>query len=420
MNFWDIYGKFDFIVMLLVAEIFICARFPKRKNFILRFIIGTVPAMIVSYFGVPFMPRTLWAKAFKFLIVFACTLIPLFFAYKGRFWSYLFSGVLSYCVQHISYQTHTIIDILTGRILPQWALALIVWGIFALILGAIWFFIIRRMKKDEIFIVNSKKQLLLSALVLIITVFISFFGVIYSRGDRMIMIIMLSSIISCLFGIFLSTSLLKIQKDETELILLRHLVHAGKHQFELSKENIDLINIKCHDLRHQLSRLKDKIDEEELLKITQAIDIYDNTFKTGNNVLDVVLTEKGLICKEKGIRLTCMLDGETLSQMNSSDIYSLFGNAIENAIESVELLEEDKKSISISEMKRLGFSMIRIENFYSGSIEFENGMPITKKSKDYHGFGVKSIKMIAEKYGGEMQVSLSGDIFRLEIILPTK
>lgn len=420
MTFWNIYGKFDFVVMLLIAEFFICMRFPKRKNFILWFIIGTVPALLISYFGLPFIPRALWARAFKFLVVFACTLISLILAYKGSFWSCLFSGILAYCIQHISYQTHTIIDILTGRILPQWALALIDWALFALILAGIWIFMIQKMKKDEVFVVNSKSQLLLSALVLVITVFISFFGVIYSDGDSMILIIMLFSIISCLFGIFLSTSLLKIKKDETELMLLRHLVHAGKHQYELSKENIELINVKCHDLRHQLLVLKEKVDEEELSKITQAIDIYDNTFKTGNNVLDVVLTEKGLICKERGIRLTCMLDGETLSKMKSSDIYSLFGNAIENAIESVEALEEDKRSISISEMKRLGFSIIRIENFYTGSIEFENGMPITKKSKDYHGFGVKSIKMISEKYGGESQISLSGDIFRLDIILPTK
>ncbi len=153
-------------------------------------------------------------------------------------------------------------------------------------------------------------------------------------------------------------------------------------------------------------------------KITEAVEIYDASFKTGNDALDVVLTEKSLICREKKIRLTCMLDGSALAAFKPSDIYSLFGNAIDNAIEGVEGLEAEKRIISISEERREKLTCITIENFYSGNIEIRDSLPVTHKDTDYHGFGTKSIRMIAEQYDGEIRITVDGDIFALNIFLP--
>lgn len=57
-------------------------------------------------------------------------------------------------------------------------------------------------------------------------------------------------------------------------------------------------------------------------------------------------------------------------------------------------------------------------NDYGRPVDFEDGLPLTKKNKNYHGFGVKSMRLIAEKYGGKMYASLKDDIFRVDIVWP--
>ena len=64
---------------------------------------------------------------------------------------------------------------------------------------------------------------------------------------------------------------------------------------------------------------------------------------------------------------------------------------------------------------------IHVENYYDDKEEiiFENGLPKTKKDKNYHGFGMRSIKMICEKYGGSVLASAEDGIFNLDMIIPT-
>ena len=161
----------------------------------------------------------------------------------------------------------------------------------------------------------------------------------------------------------------------------------------MSKENIELINIKCHDIKNQIAMLGSHVPEDEIRDLEKAINIYDTALRTGNEALDVLLMEKFMLCENKNIRLDCMIWGEGLSFMKQSDIYSLFGNAIDNAIEAVDKLSDvEKRCISVKGRADKGMFVIHIENFYEGDISFDSGLPqTTKKDKRYHGFGMKSI-----------------------------
>ena len=64
-----------------------------------------------------------------------------------------------------------------------------------------------------------------------------------------------------------------------------------------------------------------QVDTSEINKIEQAIDIYDSTYKTKNEALNIVLMEKGLICKNNQIELTCIIDASKLSFIKDNDIY---------------------------------------------------------------------------------------------------
>ena len=79
------------------------------------------------------------------------------------------------------------------------------------------------------------------------------------------------------------------------------MLTQSSKQYQIAKQNMEQVNIKCHDLRHQirLFRGAGRIDESVLKEMEQAVDAYDTTVKTGNPALDVLLTEKNQICRSK-------------------------------------------------------------------------------------------------------------------------
>ncbi len=80
--------------------------------------------------------------------------------------------------------------------------------------------------------------------------------------------------------------------------------------------------------------------EKNLKELEQSIRIYDSIVKTGNEILDTLLSEKSLICEARDITIHCVIDGKKLFFMDSIDIYALFGNAIDNAIECGKVFRE--------------------------------------------------------------------------------
>ena len=118
-------------------------------------------------------------------------------------------------------------------------------------------------------------------------------------------------------------------------------------------------------------------------------------------------------------RSTCVVKGDLVWFMDTTDIYSLFGNALSNAIESVS--DEpliDNRCIGVTVQSAGDMLFIHVENYFSGEIELENGLPVTRKDRDYHGFGMKSMERIAYKYGGEISVVAAEEKFNLDVILP--
>lgn len=105
--------------------------------------------------------------------------------------------------------------------------------------------------------------------------------------------------------------------------------------------------------------------------------------------------------------------------MSVTDIGSLFGNALENAIQAVQKLDNpDDRIISLKVEEKGGMLLIRVENSYAETLEFDGELPkTTKEDNGYHGFGLKSIRMVAERYGGVMRIQ-AGEQFVLTVLIP--
>lgn len=230
--------------------------------------------------------------------------------------------------------------------------------------------------------------------------------------------------IACILFLYIQNNIENMQRTEQELSMIQQLLYRQQEQYRVSQENIDLINRKCHDLKYQmevLRKLKDeKLIDEQLKELERSAMIYDSIFKTGNPVLDTVLTEKSLVCEANQIQMTCMADGEKLGFIGNVDLYTIFGNALDNAIECVMKQEdEEKRVIQVSVFHEKNLLMIRVKNYCEERLEFHHGIPVsTKQDKGYHGFGLKSIQYTAEKYGGGIVCQNQQNFFVLQILIP--
>ena len=211
-------------------------------------------------------------------------------------------------------------------------------------------------------------------------------------------------------------------EQEQQINILNQLMKQEKTQFENVKANMDVINMKCHDLKHILNKIEGKLTEGEADSLREAIEFYDSNIKTGNEVLDVVLCEKAMTCQKNGIAFSCMANGERLDFLTPVQIYSLFGNIIDNAIEAVsKLRDENERVISLTVTSFGGELLIEESNFFSGELLISGGIPATvKEDSSRHGFGTKSIKYIAEQYGGTMEIKAEDNMFFLTVSFPLK
>lgn len=205
-------------------------------------------------------------------------------------------------------------------------------------------------------------------------------------------------------------------EQEEQIGVLHQLWRQDRAQFESVKANMDVINMKCHDLKHILDRIEDKLTGEEAASLREAIQFYDANIKTGNEVLDVVLCEKAMTCQKSGISFSCMADGEKLDFLTPVQTYTLFGNIIDNAVEAVKPLPLEERVISLSCWEEKDSLVVEESNYFSGRLELDHGLPATSKGdSSRHGFGTKSIQYIAAQYGGTMDIKVVDNMFFLTV-----
>ena len=115
-----------------------------------------------------------------------------------------------------------------------------------------------------------------------------------------------------------------------------------------------------------------------------------------------------------------MADARCLNFMESTDIFSMMNNAIDNAIEAVSKLKtEEKRLISLHINQEHGICIIHLSNFFPTESISGEGLPETTKD-DYckHGYGMRSIQYVVEKYDGLMTFQTEDSIFHLNLCIP--
>lgn len=234
----------------------------------------------------------------------------------------------------------------------------------------------------------------------------------------------LFDMLCCALLLIILFDMFQFRKMQEQNRIMLHLLKQEQRQNELSKASVELINRKCHDLKHQISALRHMNDpaqqEQSIHELEKAVLLYDQFAKTGNRDLDLLLAEKGMLCEQDGIQLRYMVEGQRLAFLQTDDLYSLIGNMLDNAIESVSTLADvQKRLITFQTTVRGNCLAVHMENPCMIQPRFFDGLPITTKADaDYHGFGMRSIRYITEKYGGIMVAQCRDDVFEINLLFP--
>jgi hypothetical protein len=443
---YSYFEELRYILDIIIAEylLFLPSPLKRRPKFWLRFSISTPLLIGCCFFYFPIFKiicenttelgnfRFVFIAWYSFLILLSC--LNLLFLFDTNFGIILSRSLIAWCFQHIKY---AIVNEAMGlgfwkecRTDYLWAYILISFASSALVFLIMYLIFHRFMKIKDIDISNNSLFSFFYVCFFFILLFTTFVNqkafnywideIPYNAYLMVAVDCLVCTIVLLTQFMIYQLKFINIQKNEAQLLLAER-----EKQFEQNKEAISIINKKSHDLKHQILALKGMESEEQdeaLKEVYESVNVYDSSFNTGNEVLDTILTQKKLLADKERISITSIIDGKALDCLDKLDLYVLFGNALDNAIEASEKLknkEERLISINIKEVK--GFLSIQIENTFNGELHMQGeGLTTSKKNSAYHGYGFQSIKDIATKYHGVAEYHVDKNVFILQILIPEK
>ena len=427
-RFWSFYV----LVQLLIPIVLIAGHLPRRPRAELRMAAAGVALLGMAL--VPLLTSFTGLDVLSSFVAFTCLLAVftaiIWLVFDASIWTSLFCVSAGYTIQNIASGAALLVQMfVTGsprRSLHGVAGLLVQWGIPVLIYVASYLTLVRSLRRQGLVTVESRSMPLMLALTAIAVIGFDlivkdlvFDGATLSH----VVLLRLVHLIVCAFILFTEYQLLYARRADDERAETERLLAERKRQYRLSQENIEAINVKCHDIRHQIRHLADHgavVDADVLADIAREVNVYDSTVKTGNEALDTIHTEKRLMCSTEGIELSVVADGSALDFMVPADIYALFGNALDNAIEAVrEVADPEHRVITLLVQRRHDMVSVNVENYRVGEPAFgDDGLPRSTKSDHVnHGFGMRSMRATAERYGGSLHAGVDEDIFYLNVML---
>lgn len=206
------------------------------------------------------------------------------------------------------------------------------------------------------------------------------------------------------------------QMDKMQIIQLQQ-------QFDYYREklkNEERVRSVYHDMKNHLLVLESSQGTQAAKQMveqlrSQIVD-YEDYIHTGNDFLDIILKDKTEKSREKNIDISISVDFSGMEFMEPLDISTIFGNALDNAIEACEKLSEDKRLITVKASRNRDMLLIVVQNIADFTASADGGT--TKQDTFMHGFGVINIKKAVSKYDGQCITKVEDSMFTLKIMIP--
>lgn len=223
------------------------------------------------------------------------------------------------------------------------------------------------------------------------------------------------------------------QKLDYERMLNSLLEESYQNISDIYDKNAKLY----HDLNNHFNVLYQLLNEDTvedarayIKEISQPVQMLSRTVWTGVDIVDVVINSKIEKMERKGIPYEINAEYPKDTNIASNDMCTILSNLLDNAIEAAEklrLFRKDKPAereegaqepVSLTLRRIKGFLMIQITNPCMG-VGGKNGMILrtTKEDHEIHGWGLKSVVSVVEKYNGIFNYENENGIFTVTVMI---
>lgn len=218
---------------------------------------------------------------------------------------------------------------------------------------------------------------------------------------------------------FLMEKLGSLYQQNCEIMEQKNIEDAEISRYQMMSDTILALRGWKHDYKNQMyvigKMAADKRYEEledYLKEINGAINSAVLTEISGNSAIDIVVSSKKLVAQNNGIRFDYEIMLPKSMPLNNSELVSVLGNLLDNAIEGCMQIKDEKKKyilLSIKPVQRM--LLIRVENSSNGQYRFEGAELRSTKKKKGHGIGLKRVKQLVENVEGFIQCFAEKETF---------
>lgn len=417
---------FNTIITFFSANYFFCS-FEDRKKKILINVLSII-SFIAFFLSLSYVENKIVNMIIMLLCMFTITLKYNFKLYNKFLFTVLFVVIsaLAELVTGLLIMIVFSLDSVSAESGVYYSLGVVLSKFLALI----FFFVIRSFKHRSLSGKFKKKWIVIYTLPLatILIIFVEYFSMKYYPDNDSLKT---TALISMIFLIFSNMLIFKIADGIIDSLINENKIHVAeeiiKQQTEqynlLLKNNDDILKLK-HDYKNFIIGILTEIKNENynnienrLTKQANVLDKFSGDSISGNSIIDTVLSYKTTFAKSKNIDVVVTYKNLKNICISGIDMSILLGNALDNAIEAVELVEDiDLKRIEVFVYIKNGQIFIIVKNPVKTNINVEH-LQTTKKNNVAHGYGILNMRSIAQKYDGSVTFDCEENVFSTFIVL---
>lgn len=418
MEFFYTYGL---TIELFSALFLFTINLEKRKYFILRNIFFIFAIAFFCFIRTYFPSTTIYTKIISYFVLYLVCFAFNYFIYNATLRTILYCTIGGIIAQHTSYVLSDFFRYLIETNYHNLILANCIYIISTVAIYTLLFFIFSFHQDPRDYAKLQRGIIIISSLILfVICIFvIQFFEFYRSEVSFHYYVLFVILDTTCCISIYL---IQKISYTSAKNAIETEIFKNRINQYESMQNVIEVMNIRIHDLKHQLHKIEkeNSASPEAISQLNESISKYKSFSRCGNDVIDAILTEKNIKFEKESIIFTYFLNGKLFDNFSTLDIHSIFGNALDNAIEFLITLPKENRFLTIRSFEKGNIAKVSFENTYIGKPKFNKQglLDTTKDNSMYHGFGLKSIKSIMKKYNGSMSITIEDNTFKLQLLFP--
>lgn len=250
---------------------------------------------------------------------------------------------------------------------------------------------------------------IVSIIIVLTFIYIGSIGQLTSLTELMVTVSVLALLLVNIVVLLVYNRIQKLDEEHAEFQMSRLRDKADAEYYEMLQQQYDGQRILIHDIKKHLNVIDLMAEEGGGQKIREYISELENMpeFRhkarlCDNPILNMILLENAELCAANDISFSCDVRAGSVSFMDDTSITALFGNLLSNAVEAARKSEEKRVDLSVIKNVDEEHIVIYIENSCDSAPEadYNGNLKTTKKEQEIHGYGMKSINRVIQKYGG--------------------